>query len=82
MPDVHTQTPMAGNRIEKALEALRTLRQAKYNRTYKKKRAAIKRIGKRVVGDWQAHGGPDREARGGPDRHAHDDREGGGGAHD
>ena len=30
----------------------------------------------------QAHGGPDREARGGPDRQAHDDREGGGGAHD
>ena len=53
MPDVHTQTPMTGNRIETVLKDLRVLRNAKYNRTFKKKRRANKRIvdqvGKRMA---------------------------------
>ena len=53
MPDVHTQTPMAGNRIETVLKEIRALKQAKYNRTYQKKMRANKRIvdqvGKRMA---------------------------------
>ena len=53
MPDVHTQTPMTGNRIETVLEEIRKLKQAKYQRTYGKKRRANKRIvdqvGKRMA---------------------------------
>ena len=53
MPDVHTQTPMTGNRIETVLKEIRALKQAKYNRTYQKKRRANKRIvdqvGKRMA---------------------------------
>ena len=53
MPDVHTQTPMTGNRIETVLKEIRALKQAKYNRTYGKKRRANKRmvdqVGKRMA---------------------------------
>ena len=53
MPDVHTQTPMTGNRTETGLNDLRDLKHAKYQRTYKKKRRATKRIvdqvGKRMA---------------------------------
>ena len=53
MPDVHTQTQMSGNRIETVLQEIRELKQAKYNRTYKKKKGATKRIvdqvGKRMA---------------------------------
>ena len=53
MPDVHTQTPMTGNRIETVLKELDRLRQAKYNRTSAKKKRANKRIvdqvGKRMA---------------------------------
>ena len=53
MPDVHTQTPMTGNRIETVLKELDRLRQAKYHRTHRKKMHANKRIvdqvGKRMA---------------------------------
>ena len=53
MPDVHTQTPMTGNRIETVLKELGRLRQAKYNRTQHQKRRANKRmadqVGKRMA---------------------------------
>ena len=53
MPDVHTQTPMTGNRIETVLKEFRALRQAKCNRTFMKKRRANKRmvdqVGKRMA---------------------------------
>ena len=53
MPDVHTQTPMTGNRIDTVLKELGRLRRAKYNRTYGKKRRANKRmvdqVGKRMA---------------------------------
>ena len=53
MPDVHTQTPMTGNRIETVLKELDRLRQAKYNRTSANKKRANKRIvdqvGKRMA---------------------------------
>ena len=44
MPDVHTQTVMTGERIETVSQEFRKLRQAKYKRTYYKKKAATKRI--------------------------------------
>ena len=44
MPDVHTQTPMTGNRIETVLKEIRALKNANYCRTYQKKRRATKRI--------------------------------------
>ena len=53
MPDVYTQTPMTGNRIETVLKELGRLRQAKYNRTQHQKRRANKRmadeVGKRMA---------------------------------
>ena len=53
MPDVHTQTPMTGNRIETVLKEIRSLRNAKYKRTFMKKRRANKRmvdqVGKRMA---------------------------------
>ena len=53
MPDVHTQTPMPGTRIETVLKDLRVLRNAKYNRTFKNKMRVNKRIvdqvGKRMA---------------------------------
>ena len=53
MPDVPTQTQLTGNRIETALKEMGRLRQAKYQRTYEKKRRANKRMagqgGKRMA---------------------------------
>ena len=53
MPDVHTQTPMTGNRIETALKEIRSLKNAKHQRTYMKKKSANKRmvgqVGKRMA---------------------------------
>ena len=53
MPDVPTQTPMTGNRIETVLKELGRLKQAKYSRTYEKKKRAKKRmadqVGKRMA---------------------------------
>ena len=53
MPDVHTQTPMTGNRIETVLKEIRSLKRAKYQRTYMKKLRANKRmvdqVGKRMA---------------------------------
>ena len=53
MPDVHTQTPMTGNRIETVLNDLRVLKNAKYQRAFMKKRRANKRmvdqVGKRMA---------------------------------
>ena len=53
MPDVHTQTLMTGKEDQKLRQELRKLRQAKYNRTWKKKQGATKRIvdqvGKRMA---------------------------------
>lgn len=61
MPDVHTQTPMTGNRIDTVLKELDRLRRAKYNITaYWKKRRANKRMVDQV-----GKGG-----RGGAGRHA------------
>ena len=44
MPDVHTQTPMTGNRIETVLKYIHSLKKAKYQRTYMKNRRANKRM--------------------------------------
>ena len=53
MPDVHTQTQLTGNRIETISQETRKLRQSKYNKTWKKKKGAPKRIvdqvGKRMA---------------------------------
>ena len=53
MPDVPTQTQLTGNRIETVLEEIRSLKQAKYQRTYMKKQRANKRmvdqVGKRMA---------------------------------
>ena len=53
MPDVHTQTPMTGNRIETVLKEIRALKQAKYCRAYQKKKRANQRmvdqVGKRMA---------------------------------
>ena len=49
MPDVHTQTLMTGNRIETVLQDISKLRQAKYNRTYMKKRRETMRKAGRIV---------------------------------
>ena len=53
MPDVHTQTPMTGNRIETVLKDIRSLKHAKYQRTYMNKLRANQRIvgqvGKRMA---------------------------------
>ena len=49
MPDVHTQTLMTGNRIETVLQDIRKLKQAKYTRTYKKKRHEKMRKAGRIV---------------------------------
>ena len=53
MPDVHTQTPMTGNRIDTVLKEIRRLKHAKNQRTYKKKKSANKRmvdqVGKRMA---------------------------------
>ena len=53
MPDVHTQTPMTGNRIETVLKELGRLRRAKYDKTYHQKKRANKRmadeVGKRMA---------------------------------
>ena len=43
MPDVHTQTPMTGNRIDTVLKELGRLRKAKYNRTH-----YVKKHGRKV----------------------------------
>ena len=53
MPDVPTQTQLAGNRIETVWKEMDRLRQAKYNRTRDKQIRANKRIvdqvGKRMA---------------------------------
>ena len=53
MSDVHTQTPMTGNRIEAVWKEHRALRQAKYCRAYQQKKRANKRmadqVGKRMA---------------------------------
>ena len=53
MPDVHTQTPMIGNRIETVLKQTRRLKRAKSHRTYNKTNSANKRmvdqVGKRMA---------------------------------
>ena len=53
MPDVHTQTPMTGNRIDTVLKELGRLRRAKYDKTYHQKKRANKRmvdqVGKRMA---------------------------------
>ena len=53
MPDVHTQTLMTGNRIETVWKEHSALKNAKWQRTYKKKKRATKRIvdqvGKRMA---------------------------------
>ena len=53
MPDVHTQTPMTGNRIDTVLKEIRRLKHAKNQRTYRKKKSANKRmvdqVGKRMA---------------------------------
>ena len=49
MPAVHTQTPMTGNRIDTVLKELGRLKQAKYSRTYKKKRRETMRKAGRIV---------------------------------
>ena len=53
MPDVHTQTPMTGNRIDTVLKELRRLRRVKYDKTYHQKKRANKRmadeVGKRMA---------------------------------
>ena len=53
MPDVHTQTPMTGNRIETVLKEIRSLKNAKRQRAYMKKWRANKRmvdqVGKRMA---------------------------------
>ena len=53
MPDVHTQTLMTGNRIETVWKEHGALKNAKWQRTYKKKKRATKRIvdqvGKRMA---------------------------------
>ena len=48
MPDVPTQTPMTGNRIETVLKELGRLKQAKYSRTYENKKRAKKRMADQV----------------------------------
>ena len=53
MPDVHTQTPMTGNRIETVWKDNRNMKHTNYCRAYKKKRRANQRIvdqiGKRMA---------------------------------
>ena len=49
MPDVHTQTLMTGNRIETVLQDIRKLKNAKVQRTYKKKRRETMRKAGRIV---------------------------------
>ena len=49
MPDVPTQTQLTGNRIETVLQDISKLRQAKYTRTYKKKRRETMRKAGRIV---------------------------------
>ena len=53
MPDVHTQTWLTGKRIKKVSEEILKLRQAKYDRTRRKKKGPTKRIvdqvGKRIA---------------------------------
>ena len=53
MPDVHTQTPMTGNRIETVLKEIRALKNANHNRTHQRKQRANKRmvdqVGKRMA---------------------------------
>ena len=62
MPDVHTQTPMTGNRIDTVLTELGRLRHAKYVRTARqKKRRANKRMADEV-GKGEAEGGARRHA--------------------
>ena len=48
MLDAQTQTQLTGNRIETALKEMGRLRQAKYHRTYQKKRRANKRMAGQV----------------------------------
>ena len=63
MPDVHTQTPMTGNRIDTVLTELGRLRHAKYVRTARqKKRRANKRMADEV-GKGEAEGGARRTRR-------------------
>ena len=44
MPDVHTQTPMTGNRIDTVLKELGRLRRVKYDMKYNQKKRANKLI--------------------------------------
>ena len=63
MPDVHTQTPITGNRIDTVLKELGRLRNVKYNRTARqKKRRANKRMADEV-GKGEAEGGARRHRR-------------------
>ena len=63
MPDVHTQTPITGNRIDTVLKELGRLRNVKYNRTLRqKKRRANKRMADEV-GKGEAEGGARRHRR-------------------
>ena len=49
MPDVHTQTPMTGNRIETVWKELGRLRQAKYQRTKRANKRMVDQVGKRMA---------------------------------
>ena len=49
MPDVHTQTLMTGNRIETVLQDIRRLKNAKGQRTFRKKRRETMRKAGRIV---------------------------------
>ena len=63
MPDVHTQTPITGNRIDTVLKELGRLRNVKYNRTARqKKRRANKRMADEV-GKGEEEGGARRHRR-------------------
>ena len=63
MPDVHTQTRMTGNRVDKDLKQRDRLRTSKYDRTqYVKKRRANKRMADEV-GKGEAEGGARRHRR-------------------
>ena len=48
MPDVHTQTPMTGNRIDTVLKELGRLRRVKYDKKYNQKKRANKRMADEV----------------------------------
>ena len=51
MPDVRTQTLLTGSRMKDYVKEIRSLKQAKYQRTYLRKKQASKRMVKRIVKD-------------------------------